>query len=150
MRAVGLAILLGESHRRPEFGPAVRELEGGRHNPDDGVTLATEREGLPDYPWVRAEAPLPQSMADDDDAGAPRLILFGQEVAPPGRPCAQHLEEPRGDARAAQPLRLARPGQVPGRAPLRLNLREDGVLFLPVQKVAGRDRELRELREFRL
>src|SRR5438132_12512721 len=87
-------------------------------------------------------------MADEDDVTAPWLILFRQKVATLRRFDAQHREETRGDAHPTQPLRFTTASQIIGGAPVGLDLLADRLLFLPIQEVTWRDRELWELRQF--
>src|SRR5215207_6124887 len=108
--AVG-RLLLREGYRHPQLRLSVRELEVGRHHADDRVRLAVERERPPDDPGVRAEAPLPERVAQQDNLVRAGPVLLGGERAAVSRRDAEQLEEVRVDALPVDALGLARAGQ---------------------------------------
>ena len=55
--------------------PAGGKQEPGRHDPDDGVRLAVERNRLFEDARIRAETPDPECVADDGHLVAAGLIL---------------------------------------------------------------------------
>src|SRR3712207_4841096 len=66
----------------PEFrGPILaRELEAARHDADNLISDAIERDGARKNALVTAEPSLPEIMADDDDARA-GLVVIRVEIA---------------------------------------------------------------------
>src|SRR5581483_5963795 len=89
-------------------------------------------------------------MTDDYDLVVSGLVFFGEEVTTERRLGAEHSEETVADALPLQPLRLAHADQVEGATVDCHQALEDGVLFLPFEKVAGGDREFGELRQLGL
>ena len=57
-------------------------MEGRGQHADDRVGLALDVQRAAEDPRVGIEPPVPEGLADDDDAFALRLILLGQEVTP--------------------------------------------------------------------
>ena len=90
----------GERQRHPHFGarlPERREPELRRHDTDDDVRVAVELDGpRPTNCRIAAEAPLPQAVAQHDDALATRLIFAGDERSPARRRHAEQVEHVRG------------------------------------------------------
>ena len=86
--------------RRPQLNVAIGKVEPCRRHADDLVLLAVELHGAADRGWIPAEAPLPQSVAEDDDAvRALRRLLFTEEAARLRRHSKQR-EHRRREARA--------------------------------------------------
>ncbi len=88
-------------------------------------------------------------MTDDDDAIAPRLILFGQEITAESRRRAQHGEHPRRDGGAAESFWIRAAGQVERSGLVSGDLFENGRHLTPAREIPRRDAEHRKLRKFR-
>jgi hypothetical protein len=106
-------LLIGERHRYPhvrrrvvELRPAAREDERRRHDADDRVRLAIERDRLPDRAGASAVAPLPQRPTDQRDVAA-RPILRRRDRASERRIDAQQRKEAGRNPRAHDPLGIA-------------------------------------------
>src|ERR1041384_2611365 len=95
-----------ERERRPYFSAATREVDVGRHHSDQRVGLAVELYALPDDLLIRAEATLPQSIADQRNLLFARRILFGGEHSAELRRQTDHGAENSRPLHAAQRLRL--------------------------------------------
>ena len=70
-----------ECNRHPELISARWKLKGSWHYAYDGEALAVQIDRLPNNAGIGTKPPLPQSMADDDDVIAARLIFFGAKSA---------------------------------------------------------------------
>ena len=70
--------LLHRSHRRHHF---VAEREVRRHDADDRVVLAIERQRLAKHIPITAEALLPETIAEDDRRRLAASVFFRQEDA---------------------------------------------------------------------
>ena len=69
-----------ERGRHPDVDVARRhEVELARHHADHLVRRVVQRDRAAHHVGRRAEAPLPQPMADDDDARALRVFVFGED-----------------------------------------------------------------------
>src|SRR5262245_15539983 len=95
-----------ESQGEPYVRRYFIELEAGLHDPDHGMTHAVKLDGLPEYPLIAAEAPLPQTVAQNYDPlamrtlcfpGGLRHVLFLREEATQRGPDSEHREEIGGD-----------------------------------------------------
>jgi hypothetical protein len=75
--------------------PGLRELEARRHHAHHGVRRAVEQQLGAHRRRLRAEAPLPQLVAHDDDALAPLARLLGEEPASERGAHAEHAEQVR-------------------------------------------------------
>ena len=96
--------LLVDRERHPHLEVGLQEVEAARQHPDDRERLAVDEERLADDARVAAVAALPQPVGQDDDPVPARHLLLGQEGAAHGRPHAEHREERRRDADAADLL----------------------------------------------
>ena len=69
--------------RRPDRHLVHREpARVLRHHPDDGVRTPVEMDDLTDDVGPRAEAPLPETVAQQDDVSAAGPVLVRREAAP--------------------------------------------------------------------
>ena len=69
-------LLRVERERRPDVGSSIEEgAEARRHDPKDDVTVPVELHRLADSASVAAVDALPESVAEDDDAILPLLVL---------------------------------------------------------------------------
>jgi hypothetical protein len=73
-----------------------RELEPGRHHPDDRVRTAIEHQHAPDRIFRPVKMALPKAVADHDfQAARPAAGLFvrAREAAAEERLCPEHIEK---------------------------------------------------------
>src|SRR5688572_3126426 len=109
--AEGPLVLVG-AHGDPELGGAARrELEVLRQNTEHGVGSAAYGNRLVDDVGVAAEEPLPDAIAEDDDAAAVGVVFALAEAAAVERLDPQHVEEIGADAGRLYALRLFAPGE---------------------------------------
>src|ERR687897_539235 len=95
-----------DGQRHPELDGAVGKLELCRENPDDFVRDSVEDDFPSNDVGVRAEAPLPEAVTEDDDAGlAGRGFLGPKGAADDGRD-AENIEKRRGNRTGRQAYRL--------------------------------------------
>ncbi len=87
----------------PDVG-AAREVEGGRHDPDDGVALAVEAQAA--ELDSLAEGTPPEGVGDDRRSRSAGRALLGQERAPGLRLELKHAEEVARDHHDAGAGRL--------------------------------------------
>ena len=80
--------------------------ECARHDADDLVALAVQRDGLPDNRGVAAEAAAPERFGEDRHAVSAGPFVFGEEAAARKRRQAEYPEHRRRDRAAEQPFRL--------------------------------------------
>ena len=85
------------------FGMDAKTKRWGE-NSDEGVIHSVQSHRFAEPRWVAAEPISPQTVADDDDWRATRLVLIRRELAAESRWHAQRAEEPRGDFSAAEVL----------------------------------------------
>ena len=81
--------------------------ERRRHDADDRISLAADRQGLADRRRIAIEAPRPETLADHDRVRAGLPLLVVGEPSTGNRLLAVDLEEPRRDANARKTLGLA-------------------------------------------
>ena len=99
--------------RRPDLDAPVEErVEAARHDADHLERLAAEDDLLADDVPVRAEAPLPEAVAEHDDVLEALATVPGQERPAQHRRDAEDLEEVRRRIRPGQLLRLAGAGEI--------------------------------------
>ena len=89
-----------------------RPPEMTRQHADDLEGIAIEGDGAADDRWIRAEAPAPQPVAEQDDAMAADGFLLRAEVTTERRRHANHGEERRRHFERADPLGFAAAGEV--------------------------------------
>ena len=84
-------------NRRPDVRRRVAsrrwKLEVGRHDPDHGIGLATDRHRSADHGSIATEPVAPQPLADHDDLAVARTILIGRKDAAGHRRDAHDREE---------------------------------------------------------
>ena len=98
--------------RNPGFGLVGDAAEPGGHDADDGPGAAIELHGASDDGGVGAEAPLPQTVAEDDDGVALRhFVLFRAEGSAEGRAHSQQVEVGLGDELRGDALGLIDAGE---------------------------------------
>src|SRR5262249_23070529 len=96
-----------DAHRDEHVQLPVAVPEILRRHADNRVRIAVDRNALARDRRVDAEAPPPQSVAQNRDALAVRRILLLREAAPDGRIHAEDAEEIRADSGAPDELGLA-------------------------------------------
>jgi hypothetical protein len=111
---------LRQSHvvlqRRPGVGRRQQDvLEVARHDADDRVAVAVERDWPADDREICGEATLPEPVAQHHDLGPVDTIVDRLEIPAERRRHAEHAEVARADHLTVEPLRLGRPGH--GRLP---------------------------------
>ena len=109
---VGLVVAVRvELKRTPKVGGRIGR-ETGRENAHDRIRLISERDGSPDNARIAAEAPLPESVAKDDDMAAVWAIFFRRKRA---SRCHLGSEKPEivfGNVYALDLLRKCAAGQI--------------------------------------
>ena len=100
------------------------------------VRRSIDADGLADNVGVRAK-PLPQLVHQDDFMFLAQCSFLGQKVAAKEKIHSQHLVHARRSELPLNILRLIFRGQVEAGSGERAQAGEDGVLILPVGKVAG-------------
>ena len=70
-----------ECNRYPELIPPRWKLKGSWHHAYDGEAFAIQINRFPNNTGIETKPSLPQSMADDDDVIAARLIFLGAKTA---------------------------------------------------------------------
>ncbi len=136
--AVGIVRIEGE--RRPDIDVrARREVEGGRHHPDDGIRLRIELNGVAECVRRAAVVPLPECLAEDRDAIRAGRAFLGRKH--PADQCAgaQHREQIGRAAHAGNVERLAVSGEGVAQLPERGHCRHRMRLLLPVEERERRD-----------
>src|SRR5262249_55679479 len=91
------------SHRLPDFR-LDGKAEARRHYADDGYALVVNSDCAADDSRVAAEAPLPQTIADDRRRSRAGLVFFFKKMPATGRIHAEQRKQARHDARAIDPL----------------------------------------------
>jgi hypothetical protein len=132
-------LLRGEWHRHPHFGALCRELQIGGDDPENRVRQAVERDRSADERGIGAEAPSPQTIADQRDRIAAGAVAVVQEHASQDRPDSEEREQVVRHARAGEPLGIAAARQIeclPSGDDL--HAFEDAVLILPVLEISRR------------
>ena len=71
------------AEREPETG-AAREIDGGRHDSDDGVANSVQTDRLADDLGVGVETLAPDLVSENDDRGCAGRFVGGGEVAAQG------------------------------------------------------------------
>ena len=87
IQVVGAAsrqLVVIEGYRRPHLG-SIRERVPLGQDSDDGPALSAQRDRTADDSRVRAEAPGPQAVPDQDDRLGALAIVLREEVAAEGR-----------------------------------------------------------------
>ena len=107
------AVLAGsiELEQRPQVGD-LGIPKALRHHADHRVWLVVERDCRTDDVGTRAEAVLPETVAEDDDLRTAGHVLVLSKGAAEIGPHAQHVEEAGGDVRSGQPLGQSRSREV--------------------------------------
>src|SRR5713226_8798031 len=90
---------------------------------------------------VRAEATLPQSVTDDDDAFGARLVFFRRESPPELWLDTEQREQTRRRAHSAKVFGFTGAGDVERLRVERSDLLEDLTLVPPIDEVTSRDRK---------
>ena len=80
--------------------------ERPRHDADDSIAFAVERDRAPDDVGVAAEPTAPERFAQHDDAGTARLLVFRPEGSAGDRRDPQHAKERGRHEAGAQQLRV--------------------------------------------
>ena len=87
------------------FSPPEGELDVRRHDPDDGVSVSIQLDGLANQVWSTSKLLLPKTVAEDDDAACLSAFV-GQKGATGQRVNSQKPEEVRRHFRAPEFHRL--------------------------------------------
>ena len=107
-----------DAKRPPQFRVGLgRHDESGGHDAHQFDTVAVDVDDSADHVRIAAEPPPPEVIAENRDP--PRIAAFVVHREGPAepRPGSRHVEERRGNARAAHPFRVPRAGEA-GRSPL--------------------------------
>src|SRR5262249_15113292 len=72
---------------------ALKEIEAGRNDADDGVDTVAQLDGLTERGGGAAVFPLPQALADDGERRGADLVLAGREAASEDWLDPDHREE---------------------------------------------------------
>ena len=126
--------------RPPQPGLAARQLERPRHDADDQVLFAGNRELLAEHRLGSAEPFAPEALAQHDDAILPIEFLPRERAADEGGR-AEELEELRADQAFLRALRRveSREGDLrDDRAPEERHRGEGLALLAPVHQVGHR------------
>ena len=129
--------LVSPSHWGPHLRKA-RKPEAWRHDAGDEIAGAIQIDVAPHDFRIRAEVFLPQTMAQNYNVRAPRLIFVGGKLAAQHRLNPQGCKETRRDGAGIDLLRLVGAGQVESAGGVDCHPVEYVVLFFPVQIVRGR------------
>src|SRR5439155_26564356 len=105
--AVGPPRIVAKRERHGELCIAEREDEPWSHDAGDGVRRAVEENRTADDRRIGAEPPPPQAVGEHHDAFGARFVATLDRAAG-DRPRAEEIEEPAADARALEPLGVAR------------------------------------------
>src|SRR5688572_17934111 len=83
--------------RHPELASfrVRRKLESRRHDSNKGVGAPTESDRAPDYLWIAAQYPLPNTVARHEHRIIARDSFIRKKCAPDQRPRAQEVEKDR-------------------------------------------------------
>ena len=92
--------------RHPEFGRR-RIVEALRHNPDNLAASAIDDDFLAHNLWVGAEGALPEPIAENNNAIASLLGLFGQECPADGRIDPENRKQSWRNCSTGDALRIA-------------------------------------------
>ena len=143
---VPAAEVLVDRERHPHLEVRLQKVEAARQHADDGERPAVDQQRLADDARVAAVAAPPQAVGQDDHPFPPGLLLFGHEGAAESGLHAQHREERRRDADAADLLGdgVAARGPGDGIEPVAPgdHVVERPALSAPVEEVAGRRRDV--------
>jgi hypothetical protein len=112
VRARRLQLPWREVERQPELRSSRPQRQLRRHDADDGVRLAVDRDSLPDDPRVGAEAAPPEAVTEHHHSGCAVGFVGPSESATEGWCDAQRLEVVGRDARRDDALRFAATGEV--------------------------------------
>jgi hypothetical protein len=126
-----------------------RELEAGRHDTHDLVRVAVQRERPPYYVRGRAEAALPQPVADDDEVGSAGSVVLGRELPPESRRHAEGRKDGGGDEADRNALRSAFARHVRAVGPEDAHVLEGRVSGSPVEIIGIGEEHPLEVRDTR-
>ena len=144
MRIALRPLLFAECQRRPYFRVFGWEVEPWRHYSHHHVLLAVDLDIAADEAVITAEPALPQSVTQKRDPRAAGAVLLRQErPAERGLDSEQREQVPAGGI-AVHFLRVAFAGQAVRSPGHRSHVGENAVLLLPIDKVGGGGRVLRE------
>src|SRR5579872_787005 len=99
-------IAVGRPHRG---GWRQHIFKAARHHADDGEVVAIEFDRVAENRRIGVKEPSPEPVAENHDLWRIRALFRSAEVAAKRRRNSQHMEEPRADALAFQPLWLRAP-----------------------------------------
>ncbi len=99
--------VLETEERREDVGGLPAPVEIPRHDADHREALPAQDEGAAEDAGVAAESPLPESLAQEDDAVGARLLLLRAERPAEDRSLPERRERPRRDLPPVDALGLA-------------------------------------------
>jgi hypothetical protein len=131
--------------RHQQVGGA-RQHQPGRRDADHRARDAVERDRPADDRRVATEAPLPEGVAEHDDARHAAALLVGREAAAEHRRRAEHAQVVGRHRRAARALGRTVAGDVVRRVAVRGQLAGAGEAVAPVEEVGQRRAAVPEVR----
>src|SRR6185312_929141 len=142
MVAANRLVLLTPTERRPDLG-VVWKPEARRHHSGHHVVRAVHGNGLPYNLRVRSQVLLPESITQNDDIRASRLVFISGDDGPKNRLHPERLEKCARHRTTVHLLGPIAPGQRKAAIAINRHLVKDMVLLLPVEIIGRRNRKCR-------
>ena len=131
---------LRQRHPQLRCGGRVRKPKARRHDADDGVGRAVEREVLPENVVPAAEPVVPERLANHDSARRSGIAVGGQQRAAGERRRLEQRKDRGRDGHCNGCVRVAEARQRGLRDDVGAQRFEGAALFLPVEKRGIRNR----------